>query len=129
MLYLTTWSISLSRWTKISMLQNPHHPHFCCPSQHPHHSLQLPNLHKQVDKSGIIDFLLATRMLIQSQSLCHRPMRKMSNQLQSYHACLRLIVRNRLWTATNSFGLLREYLYRPSFNPDSFVPKSIVIEF
>ena len=35
---------------------------------------------------------------------------------------LRLIVRNRLRTATNSFGLLREYLYRPSFNPDSFVP-------
>ena len=35
---------------------------------------------------------------------------------------LRLIVRNRLRTATNSFGLLREYLYRPSFDPDSFVP-------
>jgi hypothetical protein len=35
---------------------------------------------------------------------------------------LRLIVRNRLQTATNSFGLLREYLYRPSFDPDSFVP-------
>ena len=35
---------------------------------------------------------------------------------------LRLIVRNRLRTATNSFGLLREYLYRPSFNPDNFVP-------
>lgn len=34
---------------------------------------------------------------------------------------LRLIVRNRLRTAANSFGLLREYLYRPSFNPDSFV--------
>jgi Plavaka transposase len=34
---------------------------------------------------------------------------------------LRLIVRNRLRTATNSFGLLREYLYRPSFEPDSFV--------
>jgi hypothetical protein len=38
--------------------------------------------------------------------------------------CLRLIVRNRLpvRTATNSFGLLREYLYRLSFDPDSFVP-------
>jgi hypothetical protein len=36
---------------------------------------------------------------------------------------LRLIVRNRLRTATNSFGLLREYLYRPSFDPDSFVPE------
>ena len=36
---------------------------------------------------------------------------------------LRLIVRNRLRTAPNSFGLLREYLYRPSFDPDSFVPE------
>jgi len=33
-----------------------------------------------------------------------------------------LIVRNRLRTATNSFGLFREYRYRPSFDPDSFVP-------
>ena len=32
-----------------------------------------------------------------------------------------LIVRNRLRTATNTFSLLREYLYRPSFDPDSFV--------
>jgi hypothetical protein len=36
---------------------------------------------------------------------------------------LRLIVRNRLRTAANSFGLLREYLYRPSFDPDSFIPE------
>ena len=36
---------------------------------------------------------------------------------------LRLIVHNRLRTATNSFGLLREYLDRPSFDPDSFVPE------
>jgi hypothetical protein len=36
---------------------------------------------------------------------------------------LRLIVRNRLRTATNSFGLLREYLYRLYFDPDSFVPE------
>ena len=36
---------------------------------------------------------------------------------------LRLIVRNRLRTATNCFGLLREYLYRPSFDPDSFFPE------
>jgi len=36
---------------------------------------------------------------------------------------LRLIVRNRLRTVANSFGLLREYLYRPSFDPDSFVPE------
>ena len=35
---------------------------------------------------------------------------------------LRLIMRNGLRTVTNSFGLLREYLYRPSFDPDSFVP-------
>ena len=34
-----------------------------------------------------------------------------------------LIVRNRLRTAVNSFGLLREYLYRPSYDPDSFVPE------
>ena len=37
--------------------------------------------------------------------------------------CLHLIVRNRLWTATNSFGLLREYHDQPSFDPDSFVPE------
>lgn len=36
---------------------------------------------------------------------------------------LRLIVRNRLRTAANSFGLLQEYLYRPSFDPDSFIPE------
>ena len=36
--------------------------------------------------------------------------------------CLCLIVCNQLWTATNSFGLLQQYLYRPSFDPDSFVP-------
>ena len=36
---------------------------------------------------------------------------------------LRLIIRNRLRTAINCFGLLQEYLYRPSFDPDSFVPK------
>ena len=35
-----------------------------------------------------------------------------------------LIVRDRLRTAANSFGLLREYLHRPSFNPDAFVPTS-----
>jgi len=34
---------------------------------------------------------------------------------------LRLIVGNRLRTATNSFGLKREYLDRPSFVPHSFV--------
>ncbi|KAF8958622.1 hypothetical protein BDZ97DRAFT_1923519 [Flammula alnicola] len=35
---------------------------------------------------------------------------------------VRLIVRNRLRTSLNSFCLLREYLYRPSFDPDSFIP-------
>ena len=34
---------------------------------------------------------------------------------------LHLIVRNRLRTSTNSFGLLREYFYRLSFDPDFFV--------
>ncbi len=34
-----------------------------------------------------------------------------------------LIVHNRLRTATNFFGLLREYLYRPSFDPYFFVPE------
>ena len=33
-----------------------------------------------------------------------------------------LIVCNRLRTAANSFNLIREYLYRPSFDPNSFVP-------
>jgi Plavaka transposase len=37
------------------------------------------------------------------------------------HLCL--IVRNPLRTATNSFGLLREYLYRLSFDPDTLVPE------
>ena len=32
-----------------------------------------------------------------------------------------LIVRNRLRTATNTFGLWKEYLYRPSHDPDAFV--------
>jgi hypothetical protein len=34
-----------------------------------------------------------------------------------------LIVRNQVRTTTNSFGLLREYLDRPSYDPDSFVPE------
>jgi hypothetical protein len=41
---------------------------------------------------------------------------------------VRLIVRNRLRTAVNSFGLLREYLYRPSFDPDSFVPEEDLLQ-
>ncbi|KAJ3529674.1 hypothetical protein NMY22_g8899 [Coprinellus aureogranulatus] len=35
-----------------------------------------------------------------------------------------LHVRDRLTTAKSSIGLWREYLHRPTFNPDSFVPKS-----
>jgi hypothetical protein len=35
---------------------------------------------------------------------------------------LRLIVRNRLRTAANSFCLLREYFFWPTFDPDFFVP-------
>ena len=36
---------------------------------------------------------------------------------------LHCIVRRPLRTLANTFGLLREYLHRPSFDPDSFVPK------
>jgi hypothetical protein len=32
-----------------------------------------------------------------------------------------LIVRNRFQTAVNSFGLWKEYLYRPSYDPDAFI--------
>ncbi|KAG6806124.1 hypothetical protein H0H92_012592, partial [Tricholoma furcatifolium] len=32
-----------------------------------------------------------------------------------------LFVRNRYQTAANSFGLWREYLYRPSYDPDTFI--------
>ena len=37
--------------------------------------------------------------------------------------CLVLFVCNQLRMAKNSFGLMQEYLYWPSFDPDSFVPK------
>lgn len=36
---------------------------------------------------------------------------------------VRLIVRDHLATSTNSFGLWRKYLHRPTFDPDCFVPK------
>jgi len=52
-----------------------------------------------------------------------RPLEEEDEQPTAALPRLRLIVRNRLRTATNSFGLLREYLYRPSFDPDSFVPE------
>ena len=42
--------------------------------------------------------------------------------------CIVLIVCNQLWTAANSFNLLCEYLYRPSFDPDSFVsPEDLLL--
>ena len=50
-----------------------------------------------------------------------RPLDEEDEQPTAVLPRVRLIVRNRLRTATNSFGLLREYLYRPSFDPDSFV--------
>jgi len=51
------------------------------------------------------------------------PLEKEDEQPAAVLPRLRLIVRNRLRTATNCFGLFREYLYRPSFDPDSFVPE------
>ena len=50
-----------------------------------------------------------------------RPLKEEDEQPTAALPCLRLIVRNRLQTPTNSFGLLREYLNRLSFDPDSFV--------
>ncbi|KJA12763.1 hypothetical protein HYPSUDRAFT_210146 [Hypholoma sublateritium FD-334 SS-4] len=50
-----------------------------------------------------------------------RPLEEENVQPTAILPRLCLIVRNRLQTAANSFGLLREYLYRPSFDPDSFV--------
>jgi len=52
-----------------------------------------------------------------------RPLEEEDEQPTAVLPRLRLIVRNRLQTAANTFGLLREYLYRPSFDPDSFIPK------
>jgi Plavaka transposase len=50
-----------------------------------------------------------------------RPLEEEEEQPTAALPRLLLIVRNRLRTATNAFSLLREYLYRPSFDPDSFV--------
>ena len=47
------------------------------------------------------------------------PLRPLENEDEQPTAALprlRLIVCNPLWTAVNFFGLLREYLYRPSFD-------------
>ena len=52
-----------------------------------------------------------------------RPLEEEEEQPTAALPRLRLFVRNRLRTATNTFNLLREYLYRPSFDPDSFVCK------
>jgi len=52
-----------------------------------------------------------------------RPLEEEDEQPTAALPRLRLIVRNRVRTAANFFGLLREYLYRPSFDPDSFVPE------
>ena len=105
MLYPTT--LSINQWIKILLLNlcHPHHPHSHCSSQHPHHncilhSLPLPNLCRQVNQSRIIGCQLATRMLI--LSLCCHLMRKMSNQLHSYHACV--------WLCTIDFRLPQIHL-------------------
>jgi hypothetical protein len=54
-----------------------------------------------------------------------RPLEVEEEQPTAVLSCLHhgLIVRNGLRTSTNSFGLLREYLYRLSFDPDFFVPE------
>jgi hypothetical protein len=52
-----------------------------------------------------------------------RPLEEATEQPTAVLPRLHLVVRNRLRTATNLFNLLREYLYRPSFDPDSFVPE------
>ena len=53
------------------------------------------------------------------------PLRPLEENKQSTAILPRLclIVCKPLRTVANSFGLLREYLYRPSFDPDSFVPE------
>ena len=52
-----------------------------------------------------------------------QPLEEEDEQPTAALPCLCLIVHNQLWTATNSFGLLQEYLDWPSFDPNSFVPK------
>ena len=52
-----------------------------------------------------------------------QPLEEEDEQPTAALPCLCLIVHNRLRTATNSFGLLQEYLDQPSFVPDSFVPE------
>ena len=49
-------------------------------------------------------------------------LRDEDEQPTSLLPCLLHAVRKGLKTAANSFGLFREYLYQPSFDPDSFVP-------
>ena len=50
-----------------------------------------------------------------------QPLEEDEQPNESFSRRLHLIVRNPLSTATNCFGLLRKYLYQPSFDPDSFV--------
>jgi len=65
------------------------------------------------------------RLPAQYEDVNPEPLRSLEEEEQANVALprLHLIVHNRLRTATNSFGLLREYLYWPSFDPDSFVPE------
>ena len=51
------------------------------------------------------------------------PLEEEEQQSTAALPCLRLMSRNGLRTSTNSFGLLREYLFRPPFDPDFFVPE------
>ncbi len=55
-----------------------------------------------------------------------RPLRQLEEENEQPSAIsplLPLIARNHLRTVKNSFGLVREYLHRPSFDPDSFIHK------
>jgi hypothetical protein len=65
------------------------------------------------------------RLLAQYEDVIPEPLQPLEEEDEQPTAALprlHLIVRNGLRTVTNSFGLLREYLYRLSFDPDSFVP-------
>jgi hypothetical protein len=101
-----TWSTR--QWTKISC-----HLHFPFPYQHLHH---LPLFHS----------LLLPNSPARYEDVNPEPLRLLKEEDKQPTAalpCLCLIVSSRLRTAANFFGLLHEYLYRPSFDPDSFVPE------
>jgi hypothetical protein len=64
------------------------------------------------------------RLPARNEDVNPEPLRSLEEEDEQPTAALPrlcLIVRNLLRTATNSFGLLREYIDRPSFDPDSFV--------